>query len=181
MKEQLIYLTGFMTSGKSTIGPILANTIGWKFYDLDNLIEEAAGKSIVKIFEDEGENYFRKLESSILHKISSETKTIISLGGGTIAVDENFEIICRTGKLIYLKTSSEAIYARIKNKINRPLFRELVLNETPEKEMREKIDSMLETRSAVYEKADIIINTDHQSIGITVDKLAKQLKKYIYG
>jgi len=180
MKEKLIYLTGFMTSGKSTIGPILANTIGWKFFDLDNLIEESAGKSIVKIFEEEGEKYFRDLESNILQKISSETKTIISLGGGTITNNDNLPLIRRTGKLIYLKTSPEAIYLRIKNKVNRPLFRELVLNETPEKEMREKIDAMLEARTAIYEKADIIINTDHQSVGLTVDKLARLLNKYIY-
>jgi shikimate kinase len=66
MTKKLIYLTGFMASGKSTIGPILANTIGWNFFDLDKLIEEAACKSIKKIFEENGEDYFRELETRIL-------------------------------------------------------------------------------------------------------------------
>ena len=58
MTKKLIYLTGFMASGKSTIGPILANTLGWNFFDLDKLIEEAAGKSVRKLFEENGEDYF---------------------------------------------------------------------------------------------------------------------------
>ena len=66
MTKKIIYLTGFMASGKSTIGPILANTLGWNFFDLDKLIEEAAGKSIKKIFEENGEDYFRELETRTL-------------------------------------------------------------------------------------------------------------------
>jgi shikimate kinase len=59
MKNKLVYLTGFMASGKSTIGPILANTLGWNFFDLDRLIEQSSGKSIRSIFEENGEDYFR--------------------------------------------------------------------------------------------------------------------------
>ena len=181
MKEKLIYLTGFMTSGKSTIGPILANTIGWNFFDLDELIEKSAGKKIVEIFEESGEKYFRDLESKILNNISSEKKAVISLGGGTIFNQDNYFLIRETGKLIYLKTSPQAIYLRIKNKINRPLFRELVLNETPQEEMLELIDEMLNKRSPLYEKSDIVMDTDSQSVGITVDKLVRKLTGYING
>ena len=63
MKKKLIYLTGFMASGKSTIGPILANTIGWNFFDLDKVIEKEEEKSIRKIFVEKGEKYFREIRN----------------------------------------------------------------------------------------------------------------------
>ena len=68
MNKKIVYLTGFMASGKSTIGPILANTLGWNFFDLDRLIEEAAGLSVRMIFEENGEDYFRELETETLKK-----------------------------------------------------------------------------------------------------------------
>lgn len=105
MKKKLVYLTGFMASGKSTIGPILANTIGWNYFDLDRLIEQSSGKSILSIFEEDGEDYFRTLETETLVKVSTLEFYIISLGGGTIASDTNLNIIKSTGLLIYLESS----------------------------------------------------------------------------
>src|SRR3970282_713969 len=101
--KQIIYLTGFMGSGKSTIGPILANTLGWDFYDLDRVIEKKTGKKIRQIFEQDGENFFRKIETETLKELSVNNKVIISLGGGTIVSDENIGILKNSGKLIYLK------------------------------------------------------------------------------
>ncbi|MCJ7554289.1 MAG: shikimate kinase, partial [Ignavibacteriaceae bacterium] len=66
MKKKIIYLTGFMAAGKSTIGPILANTLGWDFKDIDRVMEQKAGKKITQIFSDEGEIYFRELENNTL-------------------------------------------------------------------------------------------------------------------
>ena len=103
--KNTIYLTGFMGSGKSTIGPILANTLGWDFFDLDKLVENKTGKKIRDIFEQEGESYFRKIETDTLREISESKNVIISLGGGTIANKENIEIMKNTGKIIYLKVS----------------------------------------------------------------------------
>jgi shikimate kinase len=166
-----IYLTGYMTSGKSTIGPILANVIGWDFYDLDQVIEVEQSKSVVEIFEDSGEDFFRELEAKTLTRLSQLDNVIISLGGGTISSNNNFSIIKNSGKLIYLKVSPDIIYQRIKNKINRPLFRDLVLSENSEDDFLNKIK--------YYEKADITINTDQTRIGVTVDKLAQQIRRMI--
>ena len=173
------YLTGYMTSGKSTIGPILANVIGWDFYDLDRVIEVELGKSIVEIFEDDGEEFFRDYENKTLIKLSQFNKVIVSLGGGTISNKNNFEVIKSSGKLIYLKVSPDVIYKRIKNKIDRPLFRDLVLSENSEDEFLDKINKHLEDRLKFYEMADITIDTDAARIGVTVDKLAKKIKRMI--
>ena len=169
-----------MTSGKSTIGPILANVLGWKFYDLDKVIELNESTTIVNIFEDKGEEYFRKIESEALFRISNEKNIVISLGGGTVAVKENLDFIKENGIVIYLKVSPEILYKRLKNKIDRPLFRDLVLGEKTEEEFVRRIEGILTKREAYYQEADFEISTDETQIGVTVDNLAKQIKKLIH-
>ena len=165
-----------MTSGKSTIGPILANVLGWDFFDLDKVNEKAECKSVVEIFETSGEEYFRKLENEKLKELAQENKVVISLGGGTMTNNENLSIIKSTGKVVYLKVSPEVLYKRLKYKIDRPLLRDLVLSENSEGEFIKKIDDVLMKREKYYNEADIIINTDISSVGITVDKLVKKIK-----
>ena len=177
---EIIYLTGFMTSGKSTIGPILANVFGWEFNDLDRVIEEQEGKSVVDIFETKGEEYFRNVEHDLLSKFSNNKNLILSLGGGTIASDRNLKILKSSGKIVYLKSSPEMIYQRIKNKIDRPIFRDLVLSDNPQpQDFIDRIEKYLTMREPYYLQADIHIDTDQSSIGITVDKLAKSLKRVL--
>ena len=174
-----IYLTGFMTSGKSTLGPILANVLGWEFYDLDKVIERDQNKSINDIFTENGEGFFRKIERQTLIKLCSLNKVIVGLGGGTIADAENFKFMKESGKIIYLYISPETIYKRIKNKIDRPLFRELVLAENSKDEFLKRINDLMKDRSKYYEDADLIINTEENPIGITIDKIVKKIKVLI--
>ncbi len=180
MKEARIYLTGFMTSGKSTIGPILANVLGLNFYDLDKEIQEEEKMTIVQIFEEKGEDYFRDLENRILTRLTEEKGVIISLGGGTIIQSRNYNLLKRTGKIVYLRVSTHTLYKRLKNKIDRPLFRDMVLNEENEDEFVTRIEEMLETRKKYYENADIVVDSEENPLGITVDKLAKEIKKLYY-
>lgn len=168
-----------MTSGKSTIGPILANSLGWNYYDLDREIEAQTGKTVVKIFETDGEEYFRNQETLKLTELSKKENLIIALGGGTISNEDNFNIIKSTGKLIYLKVAPEIIYKRIKHKLDRPLFKDLVLNEKPEAEFLKRIEDILTERSSLYESADITIDTDKQRIGLTIDSLVKKIYKML--
>ncbi len=175
MAIRIIYLTGFMTSGKSTIGPILANVLGMEFYDLDKKIEEEENQKIIEIFENKGESYFRKLESKVLKRLSDNKSAVISLGGGTITNKNNFDLLKKTGKIIYLKVSPGNLYRRLKNKIDRPLFKDMVLAENSEEDFMNKITEMLEKRREYYEKADLVIETDSQTLGKTVDKLAKKI------
>lgn len=171
-----IYLTGFMTSGKSTIGPILANVLGLEFFDLDKEIEKEEKKSVVEIFETKGEQYFREAEFNMLKNVTLRDKIVISLGGGTITYIQNFNLLKENGKIIYLKVSPEILYKRLKNKIDRPLFRDLVLGDKSEDFFLERIKELLDKRKEFYEQADLIIETDLQPIGKTVDKVAKKIK-----
>ena len=164
-----------MTSGKSTVGPILANVLGFEFIDLDKEIVAEENLSIVEIFEKKGENYFRELETRMLKKFSEKDDLIIALGGGTITDDTNFEIIKKTGKVIYLKVTPAVLYKRLKNKIDRPLVRDLVLNGNSEKDFVEKIEELLLKRNKYYEQADLIIESDMQPLGVTVDKIARKI------
>lgn len=180
MMIERLYLTGFMTCGKSTIGPILANTMGWEFYDLDDVIEENEKMSVVDIFKTKGEDYFRKLETETLRNLSSEHRTVIALGGGTMANENNVKIMKESGKIIYLKVSPEMIYKRIKNKINRPLFRDLVLEEKPKEDFIERILHILEDREKYYRLADMVIESENTPLGITVDSIARELRRRGY-
>lgn len=179
MSNTIIYLNGFMASGKSTIGPILANTLGWEFYDLDKVIEEEMGKKIVDIFKDEGEKFFREKETETLRRLSQMHDAVISLGGGTSIHNNNLDIITKTGKIVYLKASPEALYKRLRFKRDRPMFNAEQEQDSREK-FKAKINQLLSQRSPFYEKADLVINTDDYPLGLTVDKIAKILLKKIH-
>ncbi|MDF1612742.1 shikimate kinase [Stygiobacter electus] len=170
-----IYLTGFMTSGKSTIGPILANVLGYDFYDLDKEIEESEKLSVVEIFEKYGEKYFREAESKILNELSKKDNLVISLGGGTIVNQKNFDMMKNSGTIIYLKVSPNTLYKRLKHKTDRPIFKDLVLNNKNEAEFIKRISELMEKRKQYYEMADIIIDTELTSFGKTVDRIAKKI------
>lgn len=177
MKKKIYYLTGFMSAGKSTIGPILANTLGWNFYDLDKEVEKEERMKIVEIYERKGEDYFRKTETTLLEKLSQDDESIISLGGGAIASDINFKIIKSTGKIIYLKSSPEMAYRRLRFKRDRPAF-VFEGEEVPSKEeFLERINKLLDSRKKYYEQADFVIDTDNQTVGKTVDIIAKYIIK----
>lgn len=180
MNKKIFYLTGFMAAGKSTIGPILANTLGWNFFDLDKEIEKEEGLKIVEIFKQKGEEYFRGVETETLKRLSENEESIISLGGGTIASEENFSIIKSTGKIIYLKSSPEMAYKRLRFKKDRPAF---VFDnvEAPTKEQfLERINELLDSRKHYYERCDFIVDTDNQSVGKTVDVIAKFINKDLF-
>jgi shikimate kinase len=174
--QKRIYLIGFMTSGKTTLGRILANVIGWNFYDLDKVLEEREEKTVHEIFTEKGEEYFREMERKTLTELSEEEFVVISLGGGTVTNDFVINFINEKGFVIYLSVSPENLYMRLKNKINRPLFRDLVLSDNVTKEdFLEKINALLSEREKFYKQADLEIASDSTRIGKTVDFIARKL------
>jgi shikimate kinase len=177
MKKKIYYLTGFMAAGKSTIGPILANTLGWEFYDLDKEVEKKEGMKIIELFNQKGEEYFRKSETEILKELSGRNKVIISLGGGAIASDENFRIIKSSGKIIYLKSSPEIVYRRLRFKRDRPAFIFEGEELPSEEQFLKRINELLDARKKYYEQCDYVIDTDSQKVGKTVDIIAKYITK----
>lgn len=177
MKKKLYYLTGFMAAGKSTIGPILGNTLGWDFFDLDKEVEKHEGMKIVELFEQKGEDYFRKTETTILNNLSENDKSIISLGGGAIASDVNFGIIKSTGKIIYLKSSPEMAYKRLRWKKDRPAFAFDGVEVPTKEQFLERINQLLDSRKKYYEQCDFTVDTDNQTVGKTVDIIANYINK----
>lgn len=117
-----IYLTGMMGSGKSITGKKLALKLSYGFIDLDERIEQKAGKSINQIFSDKGENFFRNLESQMLKEAARTEMQVVATGGGTVLRHANVGLMKVTGKIIFLETSPEVIWQRVRGKKDRPLL-----------------------------------------------------------
>lgn len=158
-----IYLTGFMGTGKSTIGRILSSRLGIDIIDTDNYIIDKVGKTISAIFENDGEEIFRNYESEVLKSIPSND-IIVSTGGGIILREENRKYMREHGYVIYLDCDFTIILNRIQHssnsRNNRPLFQNDVDN------LKERFES----RQQLYSDADFVVNTN-DSIDIVVDKI----------
>ncbi|MGB2869264.1 MAG: shikimate kinase [Bacteroidota bacterium] len=178
-KKSLIFLTGFMGSGKSTIGPILANTLGFEFVDVDKLIEQRAEQRIVDIFETKGEEAFRVLERRALQELSSRNDCVVSLGGGTIANEENFQLMHRNGVIVYLQLSPEEILQRVQHRPDRPLLRDGAGKPLAREMMEQRIVELLQRREPFYARADIIVPSDKMRVGFMVDEIVKKLRRYV--
>lgn len=179
MKKDIIYLTGFMGSGKSTIGPILANTIGYEFVDIDKTIETAAKKTIMEIFADNGEGYFRELEKRAIQEISKAHGHVVSLGGGTITKQENLSIIRSTGVLVYLKMAPEEILQRLKFKADRPLLRAADGTLLSNPQLLEQIVRLLTEREPFYSQADVIVHAAGKKVEHIVDEIVRKIRTLI--
>lgn len=152
--KSLVYIIGFMGSGKSTAGKKLASSLGWTFIDLDRKIEQMAGKTIPEIFSSDGEAQFRKLESEVLRTLKSHVKTIVSTGGGTPCHGENMEFMLETGVTVYLRLSPSQLVERLMGSTDeRPL-----LKDVPDSRLKGFIEGKLAEREQYYNKANIIID-----------------------
>jgi shikimate kinase len=178
-QHSLIFLTGFSGSGKSTIGPLLANSLGFEFIDLDKAIEQAAGKSINRIFSEDGEAAFREQELKTLETIVSGRDLVVSLGGGVLENDRCFTLLRRQGTLVYLKSSPEILTMRLQHKTDRPLLKGENGSRLPRAEIEARIAALLAKREPRYLKADIIMVTDSKKIGSTVEELTRKIERHI--
>lgn len=152
-KNSLVYIIGFMGSGKSTAGKKLAASMGWNFIDLDRKIEERAGKTIPQIFSQDGEDHFREIESDVLRSMKSLTETVISTGGGTPCHGNNLDFMLETGLTVYLKMTPEQLASRLlRSTGERPLIKNI-----PDDQLFNFIEKKLEVREKWYSRANIII------------------------
>ena len=118
-----ISLIGFMGSGKTTIGKILAERTGFLFVDIDKIIEYVSGKKISQLFENFGENYFRDIERKTAEKLyRNNTNCVFACGGGIFETPENIEIIRKNSIVIFLNIDPDTAYERLKNSTDRPLL-----------------------------------------------------------
>lgn len=177
-KSTLIFLTGFSTAGKSTIGPILANSLGFDFIDIDKAIVEREQKSINEIFAEKGEAYFRQLELEILSSIVNRENLVVSLGGGTLENDTSFELVRNSGTMVYLKSDLNTLTRRLSTKDDRPLLKgENGQKITPE-EIANRVSLLMSRREERYAQSPICISTDQTPLGKTVDKLQRELERH---
>ncbi|HUY15303.1 MAG TPA: shikimate kinase [Terriglobia bacterium] len=124
-RHKLIFLLGFMGSGKSTVGQLLAVRIGWPFIDLDQRIEAGQGLTIREIFEGAGEPFFRKIEHAALTEAAKTEPAVIALGGGTFVQPANLDFIRESGgATIWLDCGLEELRRRCEGMSNRPKFRD---------------------------------------------------------
>ena len=150
----IIFLVGFMGSGKSTVGRRLAGRLGYSFIDMDTRLEGEHGMTINEIFEKLGEKAFRELESNLLKEMVSLQDAVISTGGGLPCTGNNMDLINRKGISIYLRMEPAALLNRLtRGKSRRPLIRHLSRQEL-ETFIREK----LREREPVYLRAHHIIS-----------------------
>ena len=160
-----IVLVGLMGAGKTSVGLCLEKETGLKFLDSDKIIEEEQKCSISEIFEKYGEEYFRKVESEIILRISKSDAKIISTGGGCLQNLQNLENLKKNGKIFYLKASPEELYVRIKSQNHRPLLQ----NDNP----LETLEKLLNLREKNYMKADVVIDTNGKTIEQVTEKIIK--------
>ena len=173
--DKHIYLTGFMGSGKSTIGKKLAAQLQVKFIDTDDRIEESRNVEIKEIFKHEGESRFREYEETMLEEIiQEEDPAVISLGGGTLLSIKNQKKVLSTGFLIYIKSSPTEIWNRIKHSTRRPLLRKDGEEWTKEMYL-DRIFQLMKEREKGYRKAHLTLDRD----GKEVDEIVQQLLKKI--
>jgi len=123
-----LFLTGFMGSGKTSVGRILAARLGWGFVDLDEEIERRAGMSVRRIFETQGEGEFRRLEGEALRQAVERDEVVVATGGGTVAFEGNARLLHAAGVTVWLNPAFATLAARIGGgqaaKEDRPLFRD---------------------------------------------------------
>lgn len=176
MEHTRLILTGFMASGKSTLGKIIANTIGWKHKDLDLEIEKHLGKTIAHFFKEFGEEKFREIESQFLKEILKPDFLVLSLGGGTIGFNDNLSRVKEAGLLVYLHSTPEIIFERLKHKVDRPMFQTADSKPMERDEALKKISDILSTREQFYAQADLVFSTDKLKVGRAVDLLIRKIK-----
>lgn len=163
-----IILIGFMGSGKSTIGKILAQKLELQWMDMDIEIEKKANKTIKEIFNQDGEDYFRSLETEQLRSLKDKENNVLSTGGGVVLKEENRKILKEIGTVVFLHADSNQIIQNLKGSDNRPLLQ----GNNPE----EKIIRLLDQRESTYlNAADIIIQTTGKSIDNIVEEIISLL------
>lgn len=156
-------MVGLSGSGKSTLGNILSSLSGYALVDTDAIIVKLQNRSINNIFETNGEEFFRTLETQVTKEISAFDKQIISTGGGIVLKEKNLEYLKQNGIVFYLKTSVNSLLKRLEGDNTRPLLKT--------DDVKKKLENMLEIRGKLYEKADVTIETDK----LTPEETAKEI------
>lgn len=161
-----VFLLGMMGSGKTTVGGILAQSLGYRFVDTDVLIEKVAGQSVSDIFATSGEASFRELETQMLGELAAYTRTVVATGGGIVLKQKNWSYL-HYGLTVWLDAPVEVILERLVDDNTRPLL--------AQGDPAQKLATLLQERTPLYAQADlrIPIKIDQTPEEITAEIMAK--------
>lgn len=170
----VIILTGFMGSGKTTVGEELTRQLSGRMADTDALLEAEEGMTVSRIFQEKGEEYFRERETSLLRRILERDKVrqdgrqghlILSTGGGLPLKAENRRLLSSAGTVIYLRLRPESVVKRLQGDTTRPLLQG--------DNVRERVESLMESRQKAYLEADIVVDVDE----LTPAQIAERIRE----
>lgn len=162
-----VFLVGMMGSGKSSVGRPLATALGYRFVDADQLLEQAAGRSIPSIFASEGEEGFRALETQVLDALSPWQRTVVATGGGVVLRPVNWGYL-RQGVVVWLDAPEAVLLRRLRQD---PTARPLLAMEDP----RQRLGELLEQRRPLYAQADLHVPQEDESAEAVASKLLEAL------
>jgi shikimate kinase len=161
----LLYLTGFMGTGKSAVGPLVARALGYTYVDLDREVEQAAGATVPQIFAREGEAGFRRREAEALDAVSARDRCVVATGGGAVLSSTNRERMARTGHVVCLTASPAAIVRRTRRgRSRRPLL-------AGTGSLESRVRNLLAERSVYYAECHHMVDTT----GRPVAAVAKEI------
>jgi shikimate kinase len=161
-------LVGFMGTGKTATGRLVAEQLHFEFLDTDELIQARTGRTIADIFATSGEPAFRELERDVVSELAGRIRTVISTGGGLPANPANLAALKTHALVVWLCASPEKIWERVRNQSHRPLLHD----PDPQRKIRE----LLELRTPFYHQADVLINTDQRSAREVAQQIVLQFK-----
>lgn len=162
MKKQNIILVGFMGTGKTVTGRVLAERTGMKLLDMDSIIEKRQGKTIPEIFATDGEPAFRDMERELVKELSQQNGLIVSTGGGIVLNPDNITDFEKTGLVVCLTASPETIFKRLEKDTARPLL---------SGDKKGQIESLLTRRKPLYAAIAHAVNTDGLTDEQTADRI----------
>ena len=161
-----IALVGFMGTGKTSVGRLVAEQLNFQYLDTDEMIQSATGRTIAEIFSANGEPAFRALEAKTVEELSGHTRTVISAGGGLPVNPQNMASLKTHALVVCLWASPAKIWERVKNQTHRPLLH------APDPQ--EKIRELLAVREPFYKQADILLSTDCRSLREVAQQVVHQ-------
>ncbi len=167
-----IILIGFMGAGKTTVGKLLSREKGMQFVDTDERIVKEQGRAIPDLFAQEGEPYFRRLETDLLKRMQEDiSPCVISAGGGMPVREENRRLLRELGCVIYLTAAKETILERIKNDGSRPMLKG--------GDLKQKVEQLMREREALYRQAaHIEVRTDGRSVRHVVQIIEQETRRF---
>jgi shikimate kinase len=163
-----IALIGFMGTGKTSVGRLVAEQLHFNYLDTDEMIQTATGKTIAEIFSANGEPAFRALEEKIVQELAGKDRTVISAGGGLPINPANLASLKAHALVVCLWASPAKIWERVKNQTHRPLLHD--------PDPQRKISDLLTARAPFYKQADILLNTESRSLREVAQQVVHQFR-----